>query len=221
MKKNLLIGYIVLLPLFLFGEMKPHVFKTGARPKMQVGFQSGVNINHYIYENKGQKDIGAGYQGGIFFRVSRQKVFAQFEMNYLWTQVHINSDALTGTFGPNISINHMTMRYHTFGIPFIFGAIPVKKPIFKWRIYNGIEADFIMKTHAVLYQQNSTEVYKLKQYEKRAILRPEQFSYQLGTGMDIAMFIFDFKYNLGFRSFYKEVFRTQTHMFQMTAGVIF
>ncbi len=221
MKKDFLIGFLLLFPVFLFGEMKPHVFKTGARPKMQVGFQSGVNIYHYIYENKGQKDIGAGYQGGIFFRVSRQKVFAQFEMNYLWTQVHINSDALTGTFGQNISIDHLTMRYHIFGIPFIFGAIPVKKPIFKWRIYNGIEADFNLKTHAVLYQQNSKEVYKLKQYEKRSILRPEQFSYQLGTGMDIAMFVFDFRYNLGFRSFYKEVFRTQTHMFQMTAGVIF
>jgi len=53
------------------------------------------------------------------------------------------------------------------------------------------------------------------------VLRPEQFSYQLGSGMDIAMFVFDFKYNLGFRSFYKETYRTQTHLFQFTAGVIF
>ncbi|MBK9329729.1 MAG: outer membrane beta-barrel protein [Sphingobacteriales bacterium] len=221
MRKSLMIGFLFLVPSLLFGEMKPHVFKMGARPKLQIGFQSGINIDHYVYQYKAQKDVGLGYQGGIFFRVSRQKVFAQFELNYLWSQVHINSDALTGTIGQNIPIGHLTMRYHTFGIPFIFGAIPVKKPIFKWRIYNGIEADFIMKAHAVLYQQNSKEVYKLKLNEKRAILRPEQFSYQLGTGMDIAMFIFDFKYNLGFRSFYKEVFRTQTHMFQMTAGVIF
>ena len=221
MKNCFLIGWMFLLPLLLFGEMKPHVFKIGARPKLNIGFQTGVNIDHYVYQKKNQKDVGVGYQGGLFFRISRQKVFAQFEMNYLWLQVHINSNALTGTIAQNKPIDYLTLRYHTFGIPFIFGAIPVKKPIFKWRIYNGIEADFIMKAHAVLYQQNSKEVYKLKQYEKRAILRPEQFSYQLGTGIDIAMFVFDFRYNLGFRSFYKEVFRTQTHMFQMTAGVIF
>ena len=43
----------------------------------------------------------------------------------------------------------------------------------------------------------------------------------MGMGMDVAMFIMDFRYNLGFRNFYKEQYRTQTHLFQTTVGVIF
>jgi hypothetical protein len=40
-------------------------------------------------------------------------------------------------------------------------------------------------------------------------------------GMDIAMFIFDAKYSVGMRSFFKEDYRTQTHLFQFTVGAIF
>jgi hypothetical protein len=68
---------------------------------------------------------------------------------------------------------------------------------------------------------NSDEAYQLTRSEKRSFLRPVQFGYQLGMGMDIAMIILDAKYNLAFRSFYREQFRTQTHLFQFTIGAIF
>jgi hypothetical protein len=216
-------GIIILLVLGASALLsaEPHVFRMGARPKLQLGFQTGANINYFIYRNQNvQKDVAGGYQGGLFFRISRQKVYAQFEMNYLWSQVFLKNGIFTTDFGNNIPFDNLSFRYHTFGLPFIFGAMAVKKPIFKLRFYNGIESDFILRTRAVL-EQNDLETYRLKRSEKRSVLRPEQFSYQLGSGMDIAMFVFDFKYNLGFRSFYKETYRTQTHLFQFTAGVIF
>ena len=200
---------------------RPQIFKTGSRPRLQFGFQGGANFNYFIYnKNRTQKDVAAGYQAGVFFRVTRQKAFVQFEMNYLWSSVFLKNGVFTTEIGQNIPFDQLTFRYHTFGMPFIFGAYAVKKPLFKLRFYNGIEADFIAKTRVIL-SQNNNEVYKLSRTEKRNILRTAQFSYQLGMGMDIAMFIFDFKYNLGFRSFYKEEYRTQTHLFQITAGVIF
>ncbi|MDB5228694.1 MAG: hypothetical protein JWN78_2887 [Bacteroidota bacterium] len=201
---------------------KPKIFSTGARPRLQLGLQGGVNLNYFIYSrNRVQKDVALGYQGGVFFRVSRQKAFVQFEMNYLWSQVNIRNGKFTTEFGDSIPFEKLTFRYHTFGIPFIFGAYAVKKPMFKLRFYNGIEADFITKTRAIVTTNNSQDIYKLKRAEKRNIIRPEQFSYQLGMGMDIAMFIIDIKYSLGFRSFYREEFRTQTHLFQFTVGAIF
>jgi hypothetical protein len=39
--------------------------------------------------------------------------------------------------------------------------------------------------------------------------------------MDIAMFIFDIKYSVGLRSFFRENYRTQTNLFQFTVGAIF
>lgn len=220
MKKGIIVtGIICVLCFSLSAE--PHVFKMGARPKLQLGFQTGLNVNYFIYRKQNvQKDVAAGYEGGIFFRISRQQVFAQFEMNYLWSQVVLKNGIFANEIGNNIPFDNLTFRYHTFALPFIFGAYAVKKPIFKLRFYNGIEGDFILRTRAIL-EQNNKEIYRLKRSEKRSILRPEQFSYQIGSGMDIAMFIFDFRYNFGLRSFYKETYRTQTHLFQITAGVIF
>jgi hypothetical protein len=231
--KQLLI-FLCLVPAFLFADpvspdtlgrekkvTKPYIFKTGGRPRLQFGLQTGTNLNYFIYDkDRKQKDVAAGYQGGVFFRVTRQKAFVQFEMNYLWSEVFLKNGLFTNEIGDSILFDKLTFRYHTFSIPFIFGAYAVKKPLYKLRFYNGIEADFITKTRAI-FNNNDENVYKILRKEKRSILRPEQFSYQLGMGMDIAMFIFDVKYNLGFRSFYKEQYRTQTHLFQFTVGAIF
>jgi hypothetical protein len=207
-------------PLKIRKVTKPKIFKTGARPRLQIGLQTGANFNYFIYNrNRTQKDLAAGYQGGVFFRVSRQKAFVQFEMNYLWSHVTIKNDFLTSEVG-NIKFEQITFRYHTFGIPFIFGAYAVKKPIYKLRFYNGLEADFITRTR-ILIDASANEVYKLSRAQKRTVLHPAQFSYQLGMGMDIAMFVFDVKYNFALRSFYREEFRTQTHLFQLTVGAIF
>lgn len=238
MMQRALILLLLLFPALLFADTtdtslqarvrkvsKPEIFKTGGRPRLQFGFQTGAVINYFIYDHDfkqkyRQKDVAGGYVGGLFFRVSRQKAFFQFEMNYLWQEVFLKNGVFTNEIGDSILFDQLTFRYHTFSLPFIFGAYAVKKPLYKLRFYNGIEADFITKTRAIL-NKNNEDIYKLKRSEKRNILRPEQFSYQLGMGMDVAMFIFDVKYNLGFRSFYKEQYRTQTHLFEFTVGAIF
>jgi hypothetical protein len=196
------------------------VFRAGSRPHVQFGTTFGFNTNFFKYKNINQRDVAAGFQGGVFIRVTRQKAFAQVETNYLWSEVFLKNGIFTNSFGKNIPFDQLTFKYHTFGIPFIFGCIPVKKSIYKLRVYNGIEADFIMNAKAVL-TQNDNEIYRLKRKEKKDILKPAQFSYQMGIGMDVAMFVIDVKYNLGFRSFYREKYRTQTHLFQVTAGFIF
>lgn len=201
-------------------KLQPKIFSTGARPRLQFGAQLGANLNYFVYKNGLQRDQSAGYQGGIFFRVTRQKAFVQFELNFMRSVVSIKNGILTTQFRNNIPFDVLKMKYHTVGIPFIFGVYAVKKPIYKLRFYNGIEAEFIAKTR-VTVNQNNNEVYKLKREEKRDIFRPAQFSYQLAMGMDIAMFIFDAKYSVGMRSFFKENYRTQTHLFQFTVGAIF
>lgn len=216
MKKVLTI--LLLLP--LLASARPEMFKTGARPRLQFGGQVGANLNYFIYQNGNQRDLAAGYQGGFFLRVSRQRIFAQFELNFMRSTVFLTNGVFNNEFGKNITYDRLKFKYHTVGIPFIFGAYAIKKPMYKLRIYNGIEAEFITKAKAYLEQGNN-KVYNLKRNEKRQILRPEQFSYQVGAGMDIAMFIFDIKYSVGMRSFFKENYRTQTNLFQFTVGAIF
>ena len=188
-----------LLPFLL--TAKPTLFKSGSRPRLQFGGQVGANLNYFVYKNGVQRDVSAGYQGGFFFRVSRQKAFVQFELNFMRSTVFLKNGIFDSKIGNDIPFEELKLKYHTVGIPFIFGAYAVKKPIYKLRFYNGIEAEFITKVNATI-SQNDNEVYRLKRPEKR-------------------MFIFDAKYSVGMRSFFKEDYRTQTHLFQFTVGAIF
>jgi hypothetical protein len=199
---------------------KPELFKTGGRPRMQIGGQVGANINYFVYKNGMQKDESAGYEGGIFFRISRQMAFVQFEINFLRTSVNFKNGIFTTLLNNTIPFDVLKMKYHTVGIPLVFGAYAVQKPIFKLRFYTGIETTLIARTKVVL-KQNDTYTFKLTRPEKRQIFRPAQFNYLLATGVDIAMFTIDFKYSVGMRSFFKEEYRTQTHLFQITVGAIF
>lgn len=199
---------------------KVKLFKTGARPHLQYGGQVGANLNYFIYKNGLQKDVSAGYQGGLFIRITRKKVFAQFEVNFMRSTVHITNGIFNNEFGNNVTYDRLKFKYHSVGIPFILGGYAIKKPLYKLRFYNGIEACFLTKANVNLVQTDKS-FYRLKREEKRNILRPAQFSYQIGTGMDIAMFIFDIKYSVGLRSFFRENYRTQTNLFQFTVGAIF
>ena len=216
--RKILIILLCIMP--FFATAKPQIFKKGGRLRLQLGGQIGANLNYFRYKNGIQSDVSAGYQGGFFFRVSRQKAFVQFELNFLRSTVFLKNGVFNREIGNNVQFDELKLKYHTVGIPFIFGAYAVKKPLYKLRFYNGIEAEFLTKVKATI-EQNDNEIYRLTRPEKRQIFRPEQFSYQLGMGMDIAMFIFDAKYNVGMRSFFKENYRTQTHLFQFTVGAIF
>lgn len=214
--KNI-ITILLLLPLLAFA--RPQMFKTGARPRLQFGPQVGANLNYFIYKNGLQKDASIGYQGGFFLRISRQKIFAQFELNFMRSTVFLTNGIFNNEFGNSYTYEKLKFKYHTVGIPFIIGAYALKKPKYKLRFYNGLEAGFITKTKAFL--ENNGEIYRLNKQEKRQVLRPAQFSYQIGTGMDIAMIILDIKYSVGMRSLFKENYRTQTNLFQFTVGAIF
>lgn len=219
MIKRLFILLLFLLPCISRAEIK--MFKTGGRIHFQYGLNVGYNLNYFIYKNHNQKDIASGYQGGLFVRVSRSRVFVQLDLDYMHSKVFIKNGTLTTRFGNNIPFDKLTFRYNTIGIPIVLGGLVVKKPSYKMRLYTGLEVDLVTKIKAQYTQNNIDFTSSLRKKDKRDLIRPAQFSYQMGMGMDVAMFIMDFRYNLGFRNFYKEQYRTQTHLFQTTVGVIF
>ena len=201
-------------------KRKPLFFKTGSRIHLQLGGQLGGNINYFKYKNGLQRDVSVGYQGGLFLRVSRQLAFVQIEINMLRSLVFLENGVFNREIGSNIPFDKLKLKYYTVGMPLIFGVYAVKNPLYKLRIYSGLELDFLTKVKATI-EQNDNEIYRLTKPEKRNIFRTTQFSFQLGTGMDIAMFIFDVKYRIGMSSYFRERYRTQTHLFQFTMGAIF
>ena len=220
MHKAIIIFLLFLFPCISHAEIK--LFKTGGRIHFQYGANIGYNLNYFIYRTTlQQRDVASGYQGGVFLRVSRSRVFVQMDFDYQHSKVFIRNGNITTKFGNNIPFDKLTFRYNTLGIPIVLGGLVVKKPLYKMRLFTGIEVDLVTKIKALYTQNNLDYSRSLRKKDKRDLIRPAQFSYQMGMGMDIAMFVMDFRYNLGFRNFYKEQYRTQTHLFQTTVGVIF
>lgn len=219
MYKKAIILLLILFPCISHAEIK--IFKTGGRIHFQYGVNVGYNLNYFIYKNDNQKDIASGYQGGLFLRVSRSRVYVQMDFDYMHSKVFIKKGTLNTKFGNNIPFDKLTFRYNTIGIPVVLGGMVVKNPLYKLRLYTGLEVDMVTSVKASFTQNNLDYTRSLRRKDKRELIRPAQFSYQMGMGMDIAMFVMDFRYNLGFRNFYKEQYRTQTHLFQTTIGVIF
>ena len=201
-------------------------FRSGKRMHLQLGGDIGLNLNYFVYkENRIRtfKDIGVGYQGGFFFRISKGSIYTQFDFNFLRTTFFVDGVVFDD---PNITVNQTSLRFNSLGIPVVLGVYAYKNPLFKLRFFTGIEPYFMVKSRIFYDINNNGEnqliEYKLSRTEKREYFKAAQLSYQFGSGVDIAMFTIDFKYSLGLVNYIKDdVVRTQTHLFQLLFGVIF
>ncbi|MBK9794597.1 MAG: outer membrane beta-barrel protein [Sphingobacteriales bacterium] len=201
-------------------------FRSGKRMHLQLGGDIGLNLNYFIYkENRSRtyKDIGVGYQGGFFFRVSKGSIYTQFDFNFLRTTFPVYGVTFAD---PTVTVNETRLRFNSLGIPIVLGIYAYKNPLFKLRFFTGIEPYFMVKSR-IFYDisVNGDEQlieYKLSRAEKRKFFKPAQLSYQFGSGVDIGMFTIDFKYSIGLVNYIKDDYvRTQTHLFQLMMGVIF
>ncbi|MBK8353026.1 MAG: outer membrane beta-barrel protein [Saprospirales bacterium] len=157
----------------------------------------------------------------MFVRVSRSRVFVQLDLDYMHSKVFIKNGTLTTRFGNNIPFDKLTFRYNTIGIPIVLGGLVVKKPSYKMRLYTGLEVDLVTKIKAQYTQNNIDFTSSLRKKDKRDLIRPAQFSYQMGMGMDVAMFIMDFRYNLGFRNFIKNNIERKLIYFKLLLALFF
>lgn len=201
-------------------------FKSGNRPHLQFGGDLGINLNYFIYRSNNVregKDVGVGYQGGFFLRVSKGSIYTQFDFNFLRTTFPIKGLDFSDSI---LSVNNTRIRFNSLGIPIVFGFYVYKNSLFKLRCFTGFEPYFLVKSK-ILYEFTSNDMtelieYKLTKSEKKEYFKTFQLAYQLGTGFDIGMFTVDFKYSLGLVNYNKDKYvRAQTHLFQLITGIIF
>lgn len=201
-------------------------FRSGKRLHLQLGGDIGLNTNYIIYKqnrNREGRDVGVGYQGGFFFRISKGSIYTQFDFNFLRTTFPVEGVVFDD---PSINVNSTRFRFNSLGIPILLGIYAYKNPLFKLRFFTGIKPYFLVKTR-VFYDitTNGEDIlieYKLSKSEKKQYFKPAQLYYDLGSGVDVGMFTIDFKYSIGLVNFIKDDYiRSQSHLFQLIVGVIF
>jgi hypothetical protein len=178
------------------------------RPHLQFGGQVGVNYSSFIDKLIDEdKSKLLGYQGGFFFRISKNKLHTQFNLDFIRNALPVPGRA--DTYTPDDVTNFAAF---SVGIPIQAGYIAVNKPLIKYRLFGGIEPIFYTK----LFIDDE----RFKNRQLKLFVNPN-LTMLFGTGIDIAFFTMDFRYNLGLTKVYREIYRSQSHFVQITTGVLF
>ncbi len=179
-----------------------------SRPHLQFGGQVGVNYSSFIdkLEDKDKSKL-FGYQGGFFFRVTKNKLHTQFGLDFIRNALPV--PGRTDLYTPDDVTNFAAF---SVGIPIQAGYMVVKKPLIKYRLFGGFEPIF--------YTKLFIDEERFKNRKLNLFVNPN-VTMLLGTGIDIAFFTMDFRYNLGLTKVFRENYRSQSHFVQITTGVLF
>jgi hypothetical protein len=200
--KKIILFFIILVPLFSYSQ----------QPKMNLKFIAGANSSSYIYRVEGVKsDFLPGWQVGGGARVIKRKAFVEFDgifQNY-GTSVDLFEDSVSTLDG------QLDIRVRALEFPVTLGYVPIKSPFFKWFLYGGLVNKFSLNGKYSLLGEEGT--FKPKELE----LHFYNLLARFGTQVDVAMFNFDFNYNIGVTNGIKNKVRTNTHNLQLSVGLVF
>jgi hypothetical protein len=200
MKKSVLFIFIF-LPLFIFAQ----------QPKMNLKLIGGVNTNSFIYKVEGENaESFTGWQLGSGIRVMKRKAFLEF-------------DGLYQNYGTSVTLNDsllsvgekLDFRMRALEFPLTVGYIPVKTALFKLFVYGGFVNKFSLNGKFSIGETEGT--FKPKELN----LHFYNLLARFGTQFDLAMFNFDFNYNIGITNGIKNKARTNTNGIQFSVALLF
>jgi hypothetical protein len=182
------------------------------QPKMHMRLYGGTNTTTFVYQVEGvEKQTLIGWQVGGGFRVMFRREFLGIDVVYknFGITVAPGEDADLD-FDEPIEIGMKALEF-----PLTLGYVPVKTPLFKWFLYGGPVSKFSLKGN---YEyQGESGSYKPSELN----LNFYNLGVKFGSQIDLAMFNFDISYTIGVTNAFKEKARTNTHGFELTAGILF
>jgi hypothetical protein len=200
--KKIIITVLLLLPLAVMAQ----------RPKMHIKIFGGVNTAKFVYRVEDvDSDVLVGWQVGGGFRVDKKKAFLETGLTFVDYGITLS---LTDT--TDLDFNEpFNIQMRSLEVPIVLGYIPVKTPVFKWFLYGGLNNRFSMKGRYNVFGIEGTF------RPNEADLHFYNLGARFGTQVDIAMFNFDLNYTIGVTNGFKNRVRTNTHIFQLSVGLLF
>jgi hypothetical protein len=201
MKKILLI-VTIMLPMLAMAQ----------QPKMHMRAYGGVNTTSFIYKIEGvDKKILTGWQAGGGFRV-------MFRHEFLGIDVSYKNFGLTVAPGEGVFFDvdePIDIRMKALDFPLTAGYVPVKKSMFRWFLYFGLNSRFNLQ--GKYEYEGETGTFK----PSKINLNFYNLAAKFGTQIDLYLFNFDISYMIGITNTFKGKARTNTHGIELTAGILF
>lgn len=180
-------------------------------PKLDLKMYGGVHGQKFIYrEDIISEEYYPGWQGGFGFRVSYRKIFGEFDIEFIRSNVTVNLSDSLGT-----ETEFFNLKLNSINIPLKVGYIPVKTPFFKWYVYGGLANR--INTRAIITLEDET--FKFKPGE--VTLKVYNLDFIVGTQVDIGWANIDFYYGTGITNSIRSGIRTNHHQLLINLGFLF
>ena len=182
------------------------------QPKLNLKLIGGINTNSFVYQVEGQSaDIFTGWQLGSGLRIMKRKAFLEFDGMYQNYGTTVKPfEEIDSTLNDVLDIRMRALEF-----PITMGYIPVKTPLFKLFVYGGFVNKFSLNGRLKYLGQEIT--FKPKELD----LHFYNLLARFGTQVDLAMFNFDFNYNIGVTNGIKNKARTNTNGIQFSVALLF
>lgn len=174
------------------------------RPNLQIRIHGGLNAYSIKFKQAELPGgLSIGYLGGFGLRVSRKNFVGQLDVNFIRSGIKVDLS------GINPNIDRSTIRTNAFEFPLMAGYRVVDNAYFKLQLMGGISTLFFA---SIVENDLNLEVSQFKQ---------PQFGLRFSPSIDFTFFSIDFSYTYGLNKLFKDLSRSNAHLFQLNVGVVF
>lgn len=199
-KQRYIIAILMLLLPIISSAQQVHKERIKLNAGLKVGFHAytynstSFGIEGYEYDDRIIQSNKIGYSVSPFIRISRKRLYLQTETTFSLSNHHFEFKGKPTDDIENDAIPQYTLKAYSLQVPLLVGYHFVKSGPYLMSFFTGPKANFTFTAH-------DEQEFKHFIYEDlHDDIRPLTFYWEIGLGVSISNFCFDFTYDIGFNN---------------------
>ncbi len=184
--------------------------KTKFNVGLKIGFHAATynttefDIEGYKYDDKAIQSNKIGYSFSPFIRLSKGRSYFQTEAEFSVTRHNFEFEELATDIDPLSLSPEYRLTTYCIQVPILYGYNFVQNDTYGMSIFTGPKTKFIFTSH------DKQEFRQFTIPHLHEDLRPITYYWEIGLGVNIANFFFDFVYDFGFTNQTDGIISTDT-----------
>ena len=192
--KKILLILLLLLPVTVFSQensKKNLNFNYGIKLGVHAATYNSTdfNIDGYNYDDRVIQSNKIGYSISPFARITKNRFYLQAETDFCLSRYYFEFTDEASL--QNVPIPTYKLTTYCMQIPLVFGYNFVQSGVYSMSVFTGPKTKFIFTS---LCKQKYES---FKYNDLHELLNKTTFYWEIGLGINIANFCFDFVYDIG------------------------
>lgn len=187
-----------MLPLGAWSQEQPSHSKLESNYGIKLGVHAAsynsteFQIEGYQYDDRLIQSNKIGYSVSLFYRAGINRFYLQAETNFSISRYYFE---FKGNETTDNAISSYELTTNCIQVPLLFGYNFVKSGAYGMSVFTGPKAKFILTS------QGKQEFKNFKYNDLHEVLDKSTYYWEIGLGINIANFFFDFVYDIGLSNY--------------------